>query len=467
MSTSFDLMLSQANDARIAGSSKSLVTLYEREKSWDLLYENPDIWENIADPRSTRPFKRNNNPSPSPREETNTISTKIVNDETIRPSKPAQVKPPTVPFLPSYLTSYFGSGLNLSLYDKQKNVIAGIPIFSDNERVEPVISNNEIIAWLGVSTANNTEGSPANNFLARQYKSYYYVGFAAITLTFIMAWVVSARLVAPIKKVIAGTNQLIKGRYQSRISASTHDEIGTLTEYVNNLASTLEKNQQNRFQWMSNTSHELRTPLTVLKAQMQAIKDGIFSINEKRIDLFMDQIDNLNQLVDDLYQLSSSDAGALTYKKVHLNPVILLKQIIDVFQPKFSQKSLIVNNQTLNKINCQMLADKERLSQLFTNLLENCYRYTSTGGTINVQANTSDNQLTIEIQDSAPGVTSTEHDKIFDRFFRVEQSRNRDHGGSGLGLSLCRQIVEAHEGVINAGNSPLGGLSIKIIFPIQ
>jgi two-component system sensor histidine kinase BaeS len=114
-----------------------------------------------------------------------------------------------------------------------------------------------------------------------------------------------------------------------------------------------------------------------------------------------------------------------------------------------------------------MLADKERLSQLFTNLLENCYRYTATGGTINVQANTSDNQLTIEIQDSAPGVTSTEHDKIFDRFFRVEQSRNRDHGGSGLGLSLCRQIVEAHEGVINASDSPLGGLSIKIIFPIQ
>jgi len=286
-------------------------------------------------------------------------------------------------------------------------------------------------------------------------------------MAFIMALILSKHLIAPIKKIIISTNQLIKGNYHSRIKKSSNDELGLLSENINDLAHSLEKSQKNRFQWMSDTSHELRTPLTVLKSQLIAIQDCIFQADKKRITLFIDEIDNLNRIVNDLYQLSSSDAGALTYKKNSLDPIFLLKQVIENYQPKFSQNTLLCNYAYLDNIQCYMLADKDRLKQLFSNLLENSCRYTHSGGKINIYAVINKQQLELQIQDSLPSVSKEMQDKLFERFYREEQSRSRSHGGSGLGLSLCKQIVEAHQGSINAMDSPLGGLCIKINLPIQ
>jgi len=114
-----------------------------------------------------------------------------------------------------------------------------------------------------------------------------------------------------------------------------------------------------------------------------------------------------------------------------------------------------------------MLADKDRLKQLFSNLLENSYRYTDTGGQITIYAIIKNSMLELQIQDSYPGVNKNIQHKLFERFYRVEKSRNRSHGGSGLGLAICKQIVEAHQGNIVAMDSTLGGLNIKITFPIQ
>jgi len=343
----------------------------------------------------------------------------------------------------------------------------GKQFFAENPYTEAIIVNGKTIGWLGLMTSNMRQDNPASEFLAKQYKTYYYIAAAAIVLAFIMALILSRHLIAPIKKIIISTNQLIKGNYQSRIIKSSNDELGLLSENINDLAYSLEKNQKNRFQWMSDTSHELRTPLTVLKSQLIAIQDGIFQADKKRVALFINEIDNLNHIVNDLYQLSSSDAGALTYKKDSIDPVFLLKQIVESYQPKFTQKTLICNYACLDDIQCYMLADKDRLKQLFSNLLENSYRYTHEGGKINIYAVIINKQLELQIQDSLPGVSRDIQDKLFERFYRVEQSRNRSHGGSGLGLSLCKQIVEAHQGSINAMDSPLGGLCIKINLPIQ
>ena len=274
---------------------------------------------------------------------------------------------------------------------------------------------------------------------------------------------------APIKQLMGGTNRLIAGNYKNRISKTSRDELGMLSDNVNVLAETLEKNQKNRYQWMSDTSHELRTPLTVLRAQLIAIQDGIFVADEKRVQLFIDEIDNLSHLVNDLYQLSSSDAGGLTYQKIELNPITLLITLIDNFNAKFEQHSLTIDYPSLERMHkdnlCIMLADKERLKQLFTNLLENSCRYTQSPGKVMISAHFDKHFIDIIIEDSAPSVASEAQQKLFDRFYRVEQSRNRNHGGSGLGLSLCKQIVEAHQGTITALDSSLGGLSIKISLP--
>lgn len=113
-----------------------------------------------------------------------------------------------------------------------------------------------------------------------------------------------------------------------------------------------------------------------------------------------------------------------------------------------------------------MLGDSDRLKQLFTNLLENSYRYTHANGQVNLIAQIEDQDLTLVLQDSAPSVPVEMHNKLFDRFFRVESSRNREHGGSGLGLALCKQIAEAHQGIVIASDSPLGGLKVTIRLPL-
>ncbi|PMI66651.1 two-component sensor histidine kinase, partial [Vibrio splendidus] len=312
--------------------------------------------------------------------------------------------------------------------------------------------------------------SAENEFLAKQTRNYYTIALAVVVLSFVTAWVFSRHLVSPISRLISGTYRMIRGDYQVRVEKQSKDEIAHLAENVNILAQTLEQNQNNRSVWMSDVSHELKTPLTVMRGQLMAIQDGVFQADEKRIQLMVDQVDSLSRIVNDLYQLSITDVGGLSYKKEVVQPVQLLLEVLSGFEAKLDQKPLSVNCSTLtpllNNERCQVLGDSDRLKQLFTNLLENSYRYTHANGQVNLIAQIEDQDLTLVLQDSAPSVPVEMHNKLFDRFFRVESSRNREHGGSGLGLALCKQIAEAHQGIVIASNSPLGGLKVTIRLPL-
>ncbi|MCW8833938.1 MAG: ATP-binding protein [Colwellia sp.] len=461
LSSSFNDFVTAAENKHLTETKQQLISLYQQNNNWQPIINNVQVWRDIVDPQTKRPpdFRRDNkNQPPKPRDD----------QPRPRPEQPRDNKHRPKPASPS---DFLQTGKRLSLYDSNKKVIVGKRYLTDNPHTEAIEANGIIIGWLGFKPSNLVKDSPASEFLNQQYKSYYLIAIATVLIAFIMAFIFSKHLLAPIKKLIKGTNRLIEGDYQNRISKTTHDELGSLSDNVNVLAETLEKNQKNRFQWMSDTSHELRTPLTVLRAQLIAIQDGVFSADEKRVQLFIDEIDNLSHLVNDLYQLSSSDAGGLTYQKTTLNPITLLTQVIENFSAKFKRHELTVTYSSLEKLlkdkHCYLPIDKERLKQLFANLLENCCRYTQSPGKIIISAHYDEHFLDIMIEDSAPGVAKELQQKLFERFYRVEQSRNRSYGGSGLGLSLCKQIVEAHQGTITALDSSLGGLCIKITFPIQ
>ncbi len=467
LSSDFNDFVKTAENKHLIEAKQQLINLYKQQNSWRPIVDNVQVWRDIVDPQSKRP-----SPPPEQRKKPNNRPPKPRGDKPKPRSFEAENRPPAKPAPRDTRPSDFlQTGKRLSLYDNNKDVIVGKRFLTDNPHTESLIVDGKVIGWLGLEPSNIVKNSPANEFLSQQYKSFYFIAAASILLAFIMALIFSKHLIAPIKLLIGGTNRLIEGNYQNRITKTTHDELGQLSDNVNVLAETLEKNQKNRYQWMSDTSHELRTPLTVLRAQLIAIQDGIFIADEKRVQLFIDEIDNLSHLVNDLYQLSSSDAGGLTYQKVALNPIELLVQIIDNFKAKLEHNSLTITCHSLERLlsdnHCNLLADKERLKQLFSNLLENCCRYTHSPGTILISAHYDKHFLDIIIEDSAPGVAKESQEKLFERFYRVEQSRNRNHGGSGLGLSLCQQIVAAHQGTISAFDSSLGGLSIKISLPIQ
>lgn len=267
-----------------------------------------------------------------------------------------------------------------------------------------------------------------------------------------------------------GTTQLIQGNFSARVESASNDELGVLTDNINVLAQTLEKNKTERSKWMSDVAHELKTPLTVVRGQLNAIQDGIFKADEKRLQVMIDQIDSMSHLVGDIYQLSITDIGGLSYQKSSFDLVELLKGILLGFKVKTDELGLGLECESLytkEQTACFVVADRERLTQLFTNILENSCRYTDAPGSIALSLHKDKNTVEVAIEDTSPSIPDQDFTRVFERFYRVEQSRSREHGGSGIGLALCHQIIEAHQGIICAKKSDLGGVKMMITLPIH
>jgi two-component system sensor histidine kinase BaeS len=274
-------------------------------------------------------------------------------------------------------------------------------------------------------------------------------------------------LVKPIKEIAAATHSIASGRYATRISSSSSSELGQLARDFNAMALTLEKNEKERRQWVADISHELRTPVAVLQGEIEALLDGIHKITPETIRSLHAETLRLKYLVEDLYQLSLSDLGTLTYQKEYLDPIDVLRDSVESYRTEFDRKHISLTLDVSGNVKTTAFADRERLNQLFLNVLENSLRYTDAGGELRVGAQVDNDFLTIEFQDSEPGVCARDRERLFERFYRVEGSRNRDSGGAGLGLAICKNIVDAHEGMISAHESPLGGLLIRIALPVS
>ncbi|MEZ8820160.1 ATP-binding protein [Vibrio sp. 10N.222.54.A1] len=434
LSTGFNDYVEAEELKHVAALQEQLTLFYDQEKSWESLKQDDALWKSIAN------FHRKADQSTQEAESEYSLGRLL--------HVPRRV----------------------SLFDANKEVVIGRKEFHSDARNQRILHNGNLVGYLSFIPAQINSYSAENEFLAKQTRNYYTIALAVVILSFVTAWVFSRHLVSPISRLISGTYRMIRGDYQVRVEKQSKDEIAHLAENVNILAQTLEQNQNNRSVWMSDVSHELKTPLTVMRGQLMAIQDGVFQADEKRIQLMVDQVDSLSRIVNDLYQLSITDVGGLSYKKEVVQPVQLLLEVLSGFEAKLDQKPLSVNCSTLtpllNNERCQILGDSDRLKQLFTNLLENSYRYTHAKGQVNLIAQIEDQDLTLVLQDSAPSVPVEMHNKLFDRFFRVESSRNREHGGSGLGLALCKQITEAHQGIVIASNSPLGGLKVTIRLPL-
>ena len=215
---------------------------------------------------------------------------------------------------------------------------------------------------------------------------------------------------------------------------------------------------------MADISHELRTPLAVLKAELEAIQDGIRPMNQATLAPLQSEVTQLNKLVNDLHDLAVTQTGKFRYsfEPVDLNRIA--HSSFSNMQARASDAGLSMTYASNGKP-IFISGDEARVQQLLSNLLENSIRYTDKGGQIRLQLTQSAGFAEILIEDSAPGVDESARQHLFERFFRVEASRNRASGGSGLGLTICRNIVESHLGSISAQASPLGGLLVIIRIP--
>lgn len=348
------------------------------------------------------------------------------------------------------------------IIDQQYKVLVGprAPVPPEGSRRNITTSNGKVVGWVVGSPPERLTRSTDINFDHQQKRTSWLIVGLSTLLAALVTWLMSRGLLAPVKRLVAGTHHLAAGNFATRVEVGSRDELGQLAQDFNRLASSLEKNESMRRAFMADISHELRTPLAILRGELEAMQDGVRKLTPEAIGSLQSEVGVLSKLVDDLHQLSLSDEGALAYRKQATDLVQLLEVAAGSFNERYRSHGLTLTLQMPDE--APFFGDPDRLMQLFTNLLENSLRYTDAPGQVEVRLTYEAPWWQMSFVDSAPGVDAQQQAKIFERFFRTEGSRNRASGGSGLGLAICKNIVDAHGGHIAAEHSDLGGLKIAL-----
>jgi len=351
------------------------------------------------------------------------------------------------------------------IIDQQYKVLSGPrqPVPPEGTRRNITTSNGKIVGWVIASPAERLTRSTDINFDQQQRRTSWMIVALTGLLAALVTWLLARGLLAPVKRLVDGTHHLAAGNFATRVEVGSSDELGQLGRDFNLLASSLEKNESNRRAFMADISHELRTPLAILRGELEAMQDGVRKLTPEAISSLQSEVVVLTKLVEDLHQLSLSDAGALAYRKQPVDLVNLLEVVAGSFGERYRSRGLALN--LALPAQAESFGDPDRLMQLFTNLLENSLRYTDSGGAVQLSMQLAGENWQLRFADSAPGVDPAHQAQLFERFFRAESSRNRASGGSGLGLAICKNIVEAHDGSISADHSDLGGLQITLNLP--
>lgn len=357
--------------------------------------------------------------------------------------------------------------LRVFLLDEHKNTIFGYDPGKTHPEMMDLTYQNRVVGYLGVHPAKNLSDIHQLVFVKQQKVAIILVAGAGFFIAVGLSLPIAYRLTRPIRRLALATRDLASGRYQTRIDVKSTDELGQLSQDFNGLAEILEKNKQARSQWVADISHELRTPLSILRGKIEALLDGVYPPTGEMFKSLHREVLHLGMLVDDLYQLSLSDLGAMSYNRAEVQPCWALHQAIEMLEPELEGKNQLLETTIDIDDGAFLFADNERLKQLFTNLLANSSRYTHEGGRIEVNVKQEGKQVVYNIQDTAPGVPGEHLPRLFDRLYRVDSSRSRDLGGAGLGLSICHNIVKGHNGTIEAKPSPIGGLLIRVCLPLS
>ncbi len=354
----------------------------------------------------------------------------------------------------------------LVILDAERKPLLGGLAEADEANFRPVVYGGRPVGYVGLLSPKHFLHPIQVQFLGRQRVALALACLGLVVVAILVALPLARRLVRPIRAMAAATHDIASGRYGTRIPVSSSDELGLLAGDFNNMAATLERQEGERRQWVADISHELRTPVAVLRGEIEALLDGVRTITPETIRSLHAETMRLNRLLEDLYQLSLSDTGALSYRKEDLDMAEVLKTSVEAHRAEFARKGIHLTEDFSGEGEVKTFADRERIDQLFANLLDNSLKYTDWGGRLVIRLASRGKWVMISFEDSPPGVPDAELERLFDRLYRVEASRNRGSGGAGLGLAICKSIVEAHGGTIVARPSALGGVMIEVAIPV-
>jgi signal transduction histidine kinase len=289
---------------------------------------------------------------------------------------------------------------------------------------------------------------------------------AAILVAVALSLFTSRRIVRPIQAMMRASQRIARGDYHHRVDVPGQDELGALAQAFNQMSATLERTEQRRLEAIGDLAHELRTPLSSIRSLMEGLVDGVLAAEPATFLRVQREVARLQRLVHDLEELARVEAGQYALELGPVSMATLLQTAVDRLHSQFEDKDVRLRIAVPSALP-PVHADASRLLQVLLNLLGNALRYTPPGGQVTVSACREAQQMVVRVHDTGIGIAAEHLPLLYERFFRVDKSRASASGGSGIGLTIAKHLVEAHGGRIQAASPGLGqGSTFSFTLPL-
>ncbi len=318
-----------------------------------------------------------------------------------------------------------------------------------------------IIVWLAVDYLaagyfmtlmekyNISPTSSHQMFVSSVHRYLIWASLAAILLSVTLSFLLMKRVLGPLTQMTSITQKIASGDYSGKVPITTRDEVGRLAVAFNRMAGSLQHIEQLRKTMMINVAHELRTPLTNIQGYLEALVDGVVVPSKDTFDLLHEETLRLVHLVEDILRLAKADAARADLNRTEVRLSDLIVHVLESFQSPFENKKISVETDFIEEVNL-LLADPDKLSQVAANLLQNAWQYTPTGGVVKISMEHIPGGVKAVFANTGGELTEKDLPFIFERFYRGEKSRSREHGGAGIGLAIVKELIEAHNGHVGA-----------------
>jgi two-component system sensor histidine kinase BaeS len=269
----------------------------------------------------------------------------------------------------------------------------------------------------------------------------------AVVVAVAVAGVLGAMLARPLHEIGGAARRIAEGDYEARIPREGPEEIVSLSDSFNQMAAALEEQERMRREFIANAAHELRTPLTNLQGYLEALRDGVIEPDRATFESLLDEAERLVRLSRSLDTLAAGDAGTPT-QPIDLELAATIRMAVDLARPAIRAAGLELDVDLPDALPAR--GDPDQLAQVVGNLLQNSIRYTPAGGRVSVKAERRPADVLVSVANSGEGIPAGDLPHVFERFYRVDKSRDRASGGAGIGLAIVRQIVESAGGAVGA-----------------
>lgn len=319
---------------------------------------------------------------------------------------------------------------------------------------------------LGPGALNAAETPLLQQFQTVVQQALLVSGFAALAAAIVVSLFVSRRIVEPLHTLSTVSRRLAEGFYRERTRIQSDDEIAQLSQSVNQLADALDTTERRRLALLADVTHELRTPLATIGGYMEGLLDGVIKPSTQTFSLILNETSRLQRLIEDLELLSRVEAGQLPVVARRTDLEEVLRGVVTQFEPIFAANQVRVRLETEAQLP-HVWADPDRIDQVLINILSNAYRYTPSGGSVLVRAVYHEQMVVVSVRDTGVGISAEHLPHVFERFYRVDKSRARQSGGSGIGLAIVRHLVYAQGGEIWAESEGQGkGTTFSFSVPL-